>query len=237
MSSVRSYQDSSIRRRAASMKHSKTQRQQDTSQLKKAFTLNKRSSHILEGSSTSQTFFSVFADKKKSKIPEDPEVAMDLLDQQIARIRGELSAMKVEGKCMVERVAKVTAAVDAAVTDSRCNSTSSSLESVEGRIECTKSLGGSTSSLPASCGSKLRDSGFVYDPNFEMCDPQKYGSGLPNNFAQFNLPKKTRSATAIDFIKNDLREESCQRLKATSIDRLSCYSDSVLLSIPGLRYH
>ncbi len=224
-----------ISRRAASMKQYKTQGILDNN--KKSSTMSsKRYSHIIErtsSQSSASSFWPAFGDKKKSRLPEDPEVAMDLLDQQIARIRSELNDMRLEGKCMGERVAKVTAAVDA-VTDSSSSSTTSTCSIVEEQT-LSKSLGGSTSSLP-TCNSKLRDSGFVYDPSFEMCDPQKYGSCLPNNSVQFNSSKKAHSTSSIDFIHNNLNDDDCCRLKATSIDRLSCYSDSALLSIPGLRY-
>lgn len=230
MSAVLMNQETAMRRRAASMKQFKPHATPDR-QVKKTFTLNKRSSQI-EG--TQSNFFSIFADKKRSKITEDPELAMDLLDQQIAKIRSTLDTMRMEDKSIGERVARVTAAVDAATTTSRNPSISSSLEKIQERTceSSTKTpLSGSTSSL-STCDSK-RDSGFVYDPNFEMCDPQK--NCMPNN-CRLSPSKKARSTSAIDFIKNNLHEDCGQRLKATSVDRLSCYSDSALLAIPGLRF-
>ena len=198
--------------------------------LQKSLTLNKRSSNF-EGHQ-SASLFSFFSDKKRNRIPEDPEQAMALLDDQIAKIRSDLEAMRTEDKSIGVRVAKVTAAVDA-VTGSTCPSTNTSLDDIQEDVDVgTKTIGGSTSSLP-TCDSK-RDSGFVFDPKFEMIDPQKYC--IPNNLVTLNPTKKSRSTTAVDFIKNNLHEDNGEHLKATSVDRLSCYSDSALLSIPGLRY-
>lgn len=226
-----SSQESSLKRRAASMKQLRPSHERH--QFKKSFTMNKRSSHMIEehqGSSSS--LFSLFSDKKKSKASANPDAFMDSLDEQIAKIRGTLETMKMEDKCIGERVARVTAAIDAA-SESSNSSSLCSLESPSS-TQNTKDLSSSVTSLPTS--DSKRDSGFVFDLKFELVDSPKYCC-LPNNMAPVKQAKKSKSTSAIDFIRNDLQEvDSCRRLKATSIDRLSCYSDSALLSVPGLRY-
>ena len=215
-------QDGSIRRRATSMKQFRNVGTVEHQlSIKKSATLSKRNSVESDHHSS---LLNLFFDKRRSStVPDDPELAMALLDNKIAKIRGDLEAMKMEDRTMGQRVANVTAAVNKAA--SKQISPSNSLESIK-EGEAPDSHLGSTTSLPL-CDSK-RDSGFIYDPAFEMIDPQKYC--VPNNLVFTETTKKAYSTSDLNFIKNDFHGDNGDRLKARSIDRLSCYSDSALLA-------
>ena len=237
LSSLLPTQDStSPRRRATSMKQ--LYRTSSGHSFKKNSTLSlKRQSHVFNEEPQS-SFLAMFQfEKKRSKVPDDADQAMALLDEQIAKIRGDLETMRVEGKAMVRRVADVNARLDsvASSTSSRHNSLNSFEVVTEGDVNTTTTLGekklGSTSSLPV-CDSK-RDSGFVFDAAFEV---DTRSISIPNNLAFKIQPKKAHSTTALDFIKNNLYENNGEKLKAESIDRLSCYSDSAILSIRGFSH-
>lgn len=169
---------------------------------------------------------------------------MARLDEEISRIRSDLSSMRLEGQSMEHRVAGVTATVEEmvdrhqpvassrlsleAIAESDCESIEEEeAQAVRMFAKCYRS----TVSLPTS----NRDSGIGTDPAFEMTDPQKY-CVLNNFYYPSSNQKKTRSTTAIDFIRNNLHEDNGRRLKATSCDRLSCYSDSALTTF-AIRRH
>lgn len=201
------------------------------SNLKKNSTLSlKRNSHNF----TDEPLF--HSEKKrlggKAQL-EDPEA---MLDAQIAKIRGDLDIMRVEHRTMAARVHVVRCRLDSVAssdTSSRNNSTDSLemiCESGDGmeREDPSADKSSSTNSLNFK-----RDSGYVFDPVFEI-DNRKIT--IPNNAVSLSsLPKKARSTSALDFIKNNLYEDEGEHLKATSCDRISCYSDSAILTIRGFK--
>ena len=199
------------------------------------------------------TFLQETMSRRKSPERDSYEAAMARLDEEISRIRSDLSSLRTEGKTMEQRVAGVTVTVEqmvdkhqpvasnnrlslGAIAESDCESLEEEEEVEEEETEVEPNrlrskFYRSTASLPCS----HRDSGIGTDPAFEMTDPEKYC--LLNNFIYpSSNQKKTRSTTAIDFIKNDLHEDSGRRLKATSFDRLSCVSDSALTTFAVRRH-
>ena len=213
------------KRRSSSVKN--LQRIGSAGTVKKYSTLNpqlKGSEENLSGSLLS------FFEKRRnsSKAPEDPEETMAKLDAQISAIRGNLVAMSLERESLTARVTMVRSRLDSMSSD----------DSRRGSMDVIQETGRSikeTSSLSLSEESFKRDSGFVFDPEFEA-DNRKIS--IPNNLTcSSSLPKKARSTTALDFIKNDLYSDEGKKLKATSVDRLSCFSDSALLGlIRGARH-
>ena len=175
---------------------------------------------FISGERRKSTFISGERRKSTKALSED-QLAETALDVQLAKIRGELEAMRREGQAIAVRVQDISAQTEHVVS----NSMEMICTDVEPSPTCqaVKFAIGSCDSLQ-KCDSK-RDSGFVFDPVFEA-DTRKIS--LPNNLICCTRSnKKTRSTTALDFIRNDLC--SNQSLKATSCDRLSCFSDSAIL--------
>lgn len=187
----------------------------------------------------SRSIMTFFHDWRKGPERDSHEAMMARLEDEFARIRSDLSSLRTEGQNMEQRVADVTATVDQMVhrehpveankrqsleiiAESDCESLEEEAEEVAETSRMLSKCCYSTTSLPAS----RRDSGYITDPAFEMGDPDKYCQ--PNNtIPSSSMQKKARSTTAIDFIRNNLYEDD-SHLKATSYDRLSCFSDSAL---------
>jgi hypothetical protein len=178
------------------------------------------------------SWLSIFQfERKRSKVPDSAEQAMAMLDAQIAQIRGDLESMKMENIAMVARVQAVSTSIDKVAIKTKVES----LTMISEDEMTTKNV--STSSDELNLLDSKRDSGCALDMEFET-DCRKIS--IPNNLlSSTKQSSKTRSTSAIDFIKNDLTDSSSERdyrLKATSCDRLSCYSDSALLSLRGFRH-
>ena len=179
-----------------------------------------------------RSIMAIFSGWRKGSKRDSHEDALARLTEELDSIRGNLSSLRTEGRAIEQRVASVTAEVDEIVfqeqekrqsleviAESDCESQEDEEEVETSQI---RSKYTSTVSLPLSNG----DSGYITDPAFEMTDPQKYC--LLNNSKLPSAAQKTRSTSAIDFIKNDLHDDRRTHLKATSYDRLSCLSDSAL---------
>ena len=191
--------------------------------------------------------------KKKRDSLFDSSDAMAQLEAKLALIRGDLESLRIQGRDMSERVAVVTASVQAAGGRHEIATLNEddSDEDTTPRAEVASNCGSRLSlevisesdceeqaqqsfkkfSMSSLGDHSKRDSGIdCSDPAFEMMDPVKY-CALNNLFSRSSEhPKKTRSTTSLEFIKNNLHDDAADRLKATSCDRLSCFSDSALLT-------
>ena len=225
-------ESSSTKRRATSMKQvsGNLHKAQSISSFKSlSLKRDSRSDNGHYSSTTSLLSFISGERRKSTKALSEDQLAETALDAQLAKIRGELEAMRREGQAIAVRVQDISARTEHVVS-SRCNSLEMVSEVEPSTCQVKSSL--SSDSLH-ECDSK-RDSGFVFDPVFEA-DTRKIS--LPNNLICCTSFKKARSTTALDsFIRNDLYDDSNQSLKATSCDRLSCFSDSAILSIRGFRH-
>ena len=205
----------------------------DTLKLAKTKSLPKNNNGA---KSESKSIMTIFQDWRKGSDRDSHEDALARLSEELDRIRGDLSSLRMEGRSIEQRVANVTADVEDFVAleqpaqqDRRQSlevieeSDDESLEYVEETTKLRSKCGFSCASLPVS----NRDSGYITDPAFEMTDPRKYCI-LNNSPSHSTMQKKTRSTSAIDFIRNDLHDDRRTHLKATSYDRLSCLSDSAL---------
>ena len=214
------------KRRSSSVKQ--LQRTGSAGTVKKYSTLNPQLQGKGSEENLSGSLLSFFEKRRNSsKVSDDPEEAMARLDAQINAIRGNLVAMSLERESLTARVTMVRSRLDSM----------SSTDSRRGSMDVIEETGLSTSKeLSLSEESFKRDSGFIFDPEFEA-DNRKIS--IPNNLtSSSSLSKKTRSTTALDFIKNDLYSDEGRKLKATSVDRLSCFSDSALLGlIRGARHY
>ena len=215
------------KKRPSSVKH--LQRTGSAGSVKKYSTLSHQTQARSSEENLSGSLLSFFEKRRaSSKVPDDPEEAMARLDAQINAIRGNLVAMSLERETLTARVSMVRSRLDS------ISSTES--ESRQGSVDINEELVGlkETSSLTEE--SFKRDSGFVFDPDFEA-DNRKISP--PNNMTcSPSLSRKARSTTALDFIKNDLYSNEGKKLKSTSIDRLSCYSDSAVLGLMrGARHY
>ena len=211
---------SSNRRRSNSATLKSIYRTSSAGSVKKYSTLNPQES--VKNNQEPVTGILAFFEKKRfsTKPSEDPEEELARLDAQIKQIRGNLEAMSMERENLTARVTEVRTRVDS------ISSTDSRQDSIEAKTIPTSPLSSSTT---LSDDSFKRDSGYVFDPEFEV-DNRKIT--IPNNSVSLSsLPKKARSTTALDFIRNDLYQDDGKALKATSIDRISCYSDSALLGL------
>uniref|UniRef100_A0A1X7UHP8 Uncharacterized protein n=1 Tax=Amphimedon queenslandica TaxID=400682 RepID=A0A1X7UHP8_AMPQE len=214
------------KRRSSSVKH--LQRTGSAGSVKKYSTLSHQAQRTTE-ENLSGSLLSFFEKRRaSSRVPDNPEEAMARLDEQINAIRGNLVALSVERETLTARVSLVRSRLDS-ISSTDSNSRMDSTDINEELVEIKEKS--------FSEESFKRDSGFVFDPEFEV-DSRKIS--IPNNTTALPvLSKKARSTTALDFIKNDLYSNEGKKLKSTSIDRLSCYSDSAVLGLmrTGRHYH
>ena len=179
-----------------------------------------------------RSIMTIFGGWRKRLERDSHEDALARLTEELDSIRDNLSSLRTEGRAIEQRVASVTAEVDEIVFQEQEKRQSleviaeSDCESQEDEEEVETSQIRSKYTSTISLSLSNRDSGYITDPAFEMTDPQKYC--LLNNSKLPSAAQKTRSTSAIDFIKNDLHDDRRTHLKATSYDRLSCLSDSAL---------
>lgn len=238
------------RRRASTMNHSSLDRYPSlrSSSLPATSKMGLKKYSQNFGEETKQL---LIGKRKGASVQFDSSDAMAQLEAKLALIRGDLESLQIQGRDMSQRVAVVTAGVqsvsgrheEATTSEDDCTEETTPRASTSCSLSSSSRLSLeaiSESDCEADCVKKFsvtslhnsnRDSGIdCSDPAFEMMDPGKYCSlnNLSPHCSQH--PKKARSTSSLVFIKNNLHDDAADRLKATSYDRLSCFSDSALLT-------